>query len=179
MASHAMTSRDRDRLPIVLWGSAVLHEPARDIEDVTGDVRELVRRMFTTMYAAEGQGLAAPQVGVARRLAIVDVPPRRGPSYVLVNPRVVAASTERSRGTEGCLSLPGVWGVVGRPAQVIVEAQDLEGAPLRLEATGELARCLQHEIDHLDGLLYVHHLSPLARRLLLDRYRKQKPRGEE
>jgi peptide deformylase len=153
----------------------VLHEPARAVEAITAETRELVRRMFTTMYAADGQGLAAPQVGVGWRLAIVDAPPRRGPAYVLVNPRVVSTSERRSRGTEGCLSLPGIWGEVERPAEVVVEALDLDGAPLRIEAGGELARCFQHEIDHLDGLLYVHYLSPLARRMLLDRYRKQKP----
>jgi peptide deformylase len=175
MANRALRLPDRDLLVIVRWGAPVLHEPAKAFEEITPETRELVRRMFTTMYAAEGQGLAAPQVGVGLRLAIVDVPPRRGPSYVLVNPRVVSASEERSRGTEGCLSLPGVWGEVERPEEVVVEALDLDGAPLCLEAGGELARCLQHEIDHLDGLLYVHHLSPLARRILLDRYRKQKP----
>jgi peptide deformylase len=175
MAKRALRLPDRDLLVIERWGAPVLHEPAKTVEEITPETRALVRRMFTTMYAAEGQGLAAPQVGVGQRLAIVDVPPRRGPSYVLVNPRVVSASEERSRGTEGCLSLPGVWGEVERPEEVMVEALDLDGAPLCLEAGGELARCLQHEIDHLDGLLYVHHLSPLARRILLDRYRKRKP----
>jgi peptide deformylase len=175
MANRALRLPDRDLLVIVHWGAPVLHEPAKTVEEITPETRALVRRMFTTMYAAEGQGLAAPQVGVGQRLAIVDVPPRRGPSYVLVNPRVVSASEERSRGTEGCLSLPGVWGEVERPEEVVVEALDLDGSPLCLEAGGELARCLQHEIDHLDGLLYVHHLSPLARRILLDRYRKRKP----
>jgi peptide deformylase len=161
-------------LTIEQLGSPVLREPAREVAEVDEDVHELVRAMFATMYDAEGQGLAAPQVGVSRRIAIVDVPPRRGHSYVLINPRVVTASAERARGVEGCLSIPGVSGVVERPAAVVVEALDANRAPLRLEAEGELARCLQHEIDHLDGLLYVDRLSPLARRMLLDRYRKRR-----
>jgi peptide deformylase len=124
------------------------------------------------MYAADGQGLAAPQVGVSRRIAIVDVPPHQGSTYVLINPHLVEVSDERVRGVEGCLSIPGVTGVVERAAKVVAEAVDLEG-PFRLEADGELARCLQHEIDHLEGTLYIDHMSPLARRLVLKRYHKR------
>jgi peptide deformylase len=165
-------------LTIERWGSPVLREPAREVAKVDEELHELVHAMFATMYEAEGQGLAAPQVGVSRRIAIVDVPPRRGPSYVLINPRVVTASPERARGVEGCLSLPGVNAVVARPAAVVVEALDQEGAPLLIKADGELARCLQHEIDHLDGMLYIDRLSPLARRMLLQRYRKQRQSGK-
>jgi peptide deformylase len=163
-------------LVIERLGSPVLHQRAQEIEEITDDLRELVRRMFATMYAADGQGLAAPQVGVSRRIAIVDVPPRGGSPLVLINPRVVSAGDARIRAVEGCLSLPGVWGRTDRPAQVVVEARDLDDAPLRLEADGELARCLQHEIDHLEGLLYIHHMSPLARRMLLTRYRRMQSR---
>jgi peptide deformylase len=162
-------------LTIERLGSPVLREAAREVAEVDAELHELVRAMFATMYDADGQGLAAPQVGVSRQIAIVEVPPRRGPSYVLINPRVVTASAERARGVEGCLSIPGVSAVVERPAAVVVEALDANHAPLRIEAEGELARCLQHEIDHLDGMLYIDRLSPLARRMLLDRYRKQRP----
>ena len=160
-------------LTIVRLGAPVLRQRALDVEEVNSDVRKLVQGMFVTMYAANGQGLAAPQVGVSRRIAVVDAPPHSGSAYVLINPRLTAASTAFTRGVEGCLSIPGLWEVVERPAEVVVEALDAEGEPLRLEADGELARCLQHEIDHLDGVLYIDRLSSLSRRMLLDRYHKR------
>ena len=130
--------------------------------------------MFVTMYASDGQGLAAPQVDVSRRIAIVQVPPEEGVPYVFINPRVVAAGDTLVRGVEGCLSIPGVSETVERPAGVVVEALDIQGEPFRLEADGELARCVQHEIDHLDGILYIDRISPLARRMLLGKYRKRR-----
>jgi peptide deformylase len=163
-------------LVIERLGSPVLHQRAQEVEEITDDLRELVRRMFATMYAADGQGLAGPQVGISRRIAVVDVPPRGGHALVLVNPRVVASGAKRIRAVEGCLSLPGVWGRADRPAEVVVEARDLSGAALRLQADGDLARCLQHEIDHLEGVLYIHHMSPLARSMLLARYRRLESR---
>jgi peptide deformylase len=159
-------------LAIELWGSPLLRQRAQEVDEITDAVRELVRRMFTTMYAEDGQGLAAPQVGVAQRIAIVDVPPRGGLARALINPRVIAAGATRTKAVEGCLSLPGVWGSVERPSEVIVEARDLDGRAVRLEAGGDLARCLLHEVDHLDGRLYIDHLSPLARRMLLKRYHR-------
>jgi peptide deformylase len=128
--------------------------------------------MLGTMYAASGQGLAAPQVGFSRRIAVVDVPPGSGQQYILVNPRILAASEERGKAVERCLSIPGVREVVERPAEILVEAMDPEGRLLRLEAGGHLARCLQHEIDHLDGVLYIDRISPMARKILVKRYRK-------
>jgi len=161
-------------LEIVRLGAPVLRRRAQEVEEVDDGVRELVDRMFLTMYTGEGQGLAAPQVDVSRRVAVVDVPPQgKGGAFAMINPRVTAASGEVARGVEGCLSIPGVWGTVERPVEVVVEALDARGEPFRLEADGELARCVQHEIDHLAGILYIDHLSPLARRMLLDRYRKQ------
>ena len=154
------------------FGAPVLRLKAQEVRELNDEMRELARKMLITMYRVGGQGLAAPQIGVSSRIAVVDVPPRKGDRYVLINPRAVAASEERTRGLEGCLSIPGVWGVVERPAEVLVEAMDSGGGHLRLEADGELARCLQHEIDHLDGVLYIDHLTPLARILLLKRYRK-------
>jgi len=160
-------------LKIEMLGAPVLRERAAEVEAVDDGVRQLVRDMFDTMYAANGQGLAAPQVGVSRRIVVLDVPQSDAPAYALVNPRVVERSDETARAEEGCLSIPGVSDVVERPAKVVVEALDAEGAPVRIEADGELARCLQHEIDHLDGILYIDRLSPLKRKLLLARYRKQ------
>jgi peptide deformylase len=161
-----------DHLTIVHLGAPVLRQPAEEVRELDQTVRDLSRRMLATMYSAQGQGLAAPQVSVSRRIAVVDVPPGSGNLHVLVNPRALAVSEERVRGVEGCLSIPGVREVVERPAEVLVEAMDPDGRLLRLEGVGELARCLQHEMDHLDGVLYIDHLSPLSRRLLLERYRK-------
>ncbi len=166
--------REVDQLAIVHLGAPILRQRTAEVEEVDDEVRALVERMFATMYAAGGQGLAAPQVDVSRRIAIVDVPPQGGAVYTLINPRVVAASDTLAREVEGCLSIPGVSETVERPEKVVVEALDVRGEPFRLEADGELARCVQHEVDHLDGVLYIDHLSPLARRMLLDRYRKGK-----
>jgi len=160
-------------LKIEMLGAPVLRQRAAEVEAVDDDVRRLVRDMFDTMYAANGQGLAAPQVGVSRRIIVLDVPQSDAPAYALINPRVVEQSNETARAEEGCLSIPGVSDMVERPAKVVVEALDADGAPVRIEADGELARCLQHEIDHLDGILYIDRLSPLKRKMLLARYRKQ------
>ncbi len=176
--AHRAQRPDARTLAVVCLGAPVLRQRAKEVEEVDDDVRELVDRMFATMYAGEGQGLAAPQVNVSRRIAVVHVPPqRKGTALAMINPRVVTASDEVARGVEGCLSIPGVWETVERPAEVVVEALDARGEPLRLAADGELSRCVQHEIDHLDGILYIDHLSPLARRMLLDRYRKHRGAG--
>jgi peptide deformylase len=127
--------------------------------------------MFATMYSAAGQGLAAPQVGRRVRVAVVDV---AGTRCSLINPRITAMSEERARGVEGCLSIPGVRATVERPAFVTVEALDAKGEIQVIEAEGELARCLQHEIDHLDGVLYIDRLSALDRALVVARYRRKR-----
>jgi peptide deformylase len=167
------TRRELAELAIVRLGAPILRRRAEEVREVDDEVRVLVQRMFVTMYASEGQGLAAPQVDASRRIAVVEVPPGAGAAYTLINPRIVAASETLVRGVEGCLSIPGVTEIVERPAEIVVEALDINGEPYRLEADGELARCVQHEIDHLDGVLFIDHLSPLARRMLLGRYRKQ------
>ncbi|MCG6956587.1 MAG: peptide deformylase [Gemmatimonadetes bacterium] len=173
------TRRELAELTIVTLGAPILRQRAEEVGEVDDEVRLLVRRMFATMYASEGQGLAAPQVDVSWRIAVVDVPPGKGTAYTLINPRVVVAGETLVRGVEGCLSVPGVTDVVERPAEVVVEALDINGEPFRLEADGELARCVQHEIDHLDGVLFIDHLSPLARRMLLGRYRKQQQTADK
>lgn len=159
-------------LGIVYLGEDLLRRRTEEIGLVDDEVRALVENMFITMYASNGQGLAAPQVGISKRLAVVDVPPGGDATYTLVNPRLVEVGKEVAREAEGCLSIPGVWGVVERPLQVVVEALDGDGNPFRLEAEGELARCLQHEIDHLDGRLYIDRMASLSRKMLLKRYRK-------
>jgi peptide deformylase len=160
------------RLKVELLGAPVLREPATEVAGVDDEVRALVRDMFDTMYAEEGVGLAAPQVGVSRRVLVVDVKDPEVEPFALINPRILESSREVDRGEEGCLSIPGVSSVVERPARVTVEGLDADGAPLRVEAEGFLARALQHEIDHLDGILFIDRLSPLKRNMVLRKYRK-------
>ena len=137
-------------------------------------VRALVPRMFAAMYAAPGIGLAAPQVGVGLRVAVVDLMPDDKPApMVLINPEIVGESEEVATREEGCLSLPGQYADVTRPARVRVRYQDEAGATREVEADGLLAACLQHELDHLDGVLFVDHLSALKRNMILRRLSKE------
>jgi peptide deformylase len=126
------------------------------------------------MYHAPGIGLAAPQVGVGLRFAVVDLMPDDKPApIVLINPEVIARSDEQATREEGCLSLPGQYADVTRPARVTVRYTDAEGARRQIDAEGLLAACIQHEIDHLDGILFVDHLSALKRNMILRRLAKE------
>jgi peptide deformylase len=132
--------------------------------------------MFETMYAAEGIGLAATQVGVLKRLFVMDLgDPEDGPRAV-VNPTIVERSGSE-RADEGCLSLPELFGAVDRSVDIVMEGQDLNGEPIRIEASDLLARCIQHEIDHLDGILFVDRMSPIKRKLLLSKWKKSRKQG--
>jgi len=163
---------------IELLGAPVLRRPAEEVGVIDAEVRRLVSDMFETMYDAEGIGLAANQVGVAKRILVVDVKePDAGP-FALVNPRVVERAAVTEKGEEGCLSIPGVSAVVERPSTVVVEGWNAEGEPVRIEAGGLLARCLLHEIDHLDGVLFIDRLSPLKRSMLVKRYRSLAAEGQ-
>lgn len=138
------------------------------------ELRRLIPRMFATMYKAPGIGLAAPQVGVGLRCAVVDLMANNVPApIVLINPEVIARSDELAAREEGCLSLPGQYAEVTRPARVTIRYLDLDGAKRQIEAEGLLAACLQHEIDHLDGVLFVDHLSALKRNMILRRLAKE------
>jgi peptide deformylase len=161
--------------PILLVPEPLQKARARPVrpEDMER-VRSLVPRMFASMYRAPGIGLAAPQVGVGLRFAIVDLMPDEKPSpIVLINPEVAAASEEQATREEGCLSLPGMYADVTRPARVTVRYTDILGAKRQVEAEGLLSACLQHEIDHLDGILFVDHLSALKRNMILRRLAKE------
>jgi len=142
---------------------------------VDAEVRRLMDDMMDTMYEADGVGLAAPQVGVSRRIIVVDIREPDVVPFALVNPVIVERSDEPERGEEGCLSIPGLWEVVERPARVVVEGLGRDGVSRRIEAEGLLARCLQHEVDHLDGVLFLDRISALKRRMLLKRWQKVKP----
>ena len=151
------------RRPILTYPDPFLALKAAPVPRVDDRTRELVRDMFETMYDASGVGLAAPQIGVGRRVIVVDVSPVEPgiPPMAIVNPEIV----ERRgtvEGTEGCLSVPGVEGVVARSALVVVRGENERGEPMKFQAGGFLARALQHEIDHLDGILFIDRLSASA-----------------
>lgn len=157
---------------IRLLGDPVLRTECEPVEGLDDDVRRLAEDLLETMYEADGVGLAAPQVGVPLRMFAYDVRDPDLPSGVLINPRIVEEEGSE-KGEEGCLSIPGLAAVVERPARVVVEGLDPEGEEVRIEAEGLLARCLVHENDHLDGVLFLDHLSPLKRKMLLDKWAKQ------
>lgn len=164
-----------ERLRILLAPDPALRARARAVGPADQDrVRDLVPLLFATMYRAPGIGLAAPQVGVDLRLAVVDLMPDNRPQpLVLINPEVIVASEQEATREEGCLSLPGQYADVTRPARVRIRHQDLEGARREIEADGLLAACLQHEIDHLNGVLFVDHLSALKRNMIMRRLAKE------
>ena len=166
---------------IELYGSEVLRRQAKPVEEIDDDVRALIRDMFETMYDAKGIGLAAPQVGVSRRVVVLDVEEESSESkrVALVNPRLVSWTAKKEKQTEGCLSIPGVEGIVARPVSVMVEGRDPEGHGVRMQAEGLFARALQHELDHLDGVLFIDRLSPLKRQLLLKKWKKLQAEATE
>ena len=148
-------------LKILRYPDPRLHQVARPVETFDERLRQLVGDMAETMYAAPGVGLAATQVDVHERVIVIDVSDTKDQLQVFVNPRVVAASDERKVYEEGCLSVPGIYDEVERPDRVRVEAFDAFGKPFAIDADGLLAVCIQHEIDHLDGRVFVQYLSRL------------------
>ena len=149
-------------LDILLYPDPLLRRTADPVDDVDGEVATLVDRMFETMYEAPGIGLAATQVNVHRRVVVIDVSEEKDSPLTLINPVLVLAEGEAEM-QEGCLSIPEVYETVRRPDEVRVAAVDREGRSFELDAEGLLAVCIQHEIDHLDGKLFVDYLSPLKR----------------
>ncbi|WP_160123165.1 peptide deformylase [Rhodovarius lipocyclicus] len=165
-----------ETMPILYVPAPVLRAKARAVGPADADrVRALAPRMLATMYEAPGIGLAAPQVGESLRLIVLDVSGKdeTPDPMVLVNPEVIAASKELATREEGCLSLPNQYAEVTRPAVVKVRYQTLDGSRKDIEADGLMAACLQHEIDHLDGTLFVDYLSPLKRNMILRKLAKE------
>jgi peptide deformylase len=158
-------------LDIRVLGDPILREETKPVGEVTDDVRRLVKDMFETMYLAKGIGLAAPQVGRTERLAVIDVDEK---PMVIINPEIVERDGKTAKAEEGCLSIPDVYGDVERPARVRVRALDLEGQPFEVEAAELLGRCLQHEIDHLHGKLFLDYMSVLKRRSAMAKWSKEK-----
>jgi peptide deformylase len=165
--------------PIVKYGNPVLEQPAATVKTFDADLAELAEDMFASMYAAQGVGLAAPQIGKSIRLTVVDVSNGKNPEakIILVNPEITHAEGE-VREEEGCLSIPGFRGYVVRPQFVTVKAQNLKGEPFEIRGENLLARAFCHEIDHLQGVLFIQHLSMLKRDLIKRKIKKLRKEGE-
>ena len=160
-------------LPILHFPDPRLQKVAAPIERVDDEVRRIAADMAETMYAAPGIGLAATQVDVHRRLIVIDISETHDQLITLINPRILGQSAEIQACEEGCLSVPGIFDEVERPAQVEVEALGLDGKSFRLKADGLLAVCVQNEMDHLEGIVFVDHLSRLKRNRIVSKLRKQ------
>jgi peptide deformylase len=165
--------------PILRYGADVLHRPARPVEEITPDIHQIIDDMIQTMYAAPGIGLAAPQIGVALRMFVVDVSVGRTPTDLLifVNPEFIERDGMQLE-EEGCLSVPGFNCTVARPARAVLKGLDREGEERTLEATGLLARAFQHEMDHLDGKVFVDRLRGIQKDLIVRRIRKLSKAGK-
>jgi len=166
--------------PIVKYGQPVLEEDAQVIREFdTPELHQLIEDMFESMYAARGVGLAAPQIGIGKRLAVIDVSTGEDPAQkiVLINPEIVAREGSQT-GEEGCLSLPTFREPVTRAHKVTVRAQDAKGSEFEMTGEDLLARAFQHETDHLNGTLYINHISPLKRDLIRRKVRKLQKAGE-
>lgn len=175
LQERVLTARARRDmlLPIIKYGQPVLREPAAPVTELTGEIHQLIENMFETMYAAPGVGLAAPQVGVSLRVFVIDVSLGRDPNgmIALVNPEFVTREGVQLE-DEGCLSLPGFSATVARPERVHVRGIDRTGKPREYEGKELLARAFQHEMDHLDGKVFVDRLRGIKRQMILRKIHK-------
>jgi peptide deformylase len=162
--------------PILTAPDPRLQALSTDVEKVDGEIRKLVEDMAESMYAADGIGLAAVQIGVPKRVIVIDLDQKEGKKNprAFINPRIIWASEEMAVFEEGCLSVPEIWDDVERPARIKAEYLDLDGKKVELEADGMLATCLQHEMDHLNGVLFIDHLSRLKRSMAIKKLTKAK-----
>jgi peptide deformylase len=178
-ASQQAPAAPRKIYPIVKYGDPILEKTCAPVAKFDDELAELAEDMFPSMYAAQGVGLAAPQIGKSIRIAVVDVTNGKNPEgrIVLINPEITHAEGEK-REEEGCLSIPGFRGYVIRPQFVTVKAQNVKGEWFELRGEDYLARALCHEIDHLNGILFLQHLSMLKRDLIKRKIRKMRKAGE-
>jgi peptide deformylase len=179
-APHAATvSAARKIYKIVKFGDPILEKPTTLVKNFDAKLEELAEDMFASMYAAQGVGLAAPQIGLALRMAVVDVTGGKNPEakIVLANPEIIHAEGEK-REEEGCLSIPGFRGYVIRPQFVTIKAQNAKGEAFEIRGEDLLARAFCHEIDHLNGILFIQHLSMLKRDLIKRKIKKLRKQGE-
>lgn len=158
-------------LDIMKLGEEVLREKCVEVTEFDDVLDMLLQAMYDTLEEADGVGLAAPQIGVNKRFFIVSLPD--GTKKEFINPKIVGTSVETNPYEEGCLSIPGVYCYVERPSKVIVEAQDATGKPFTLKASGLMARVIQHENDHLDGVLFIDHLNPDDKKKAIRAYEKK------
>jgi peptide deformylase len=172
-------SAARKIYPIVKYGNPILEKPTALVKTFDAELEQLAEDMFASMYAAQGVGLAAPQIGLHLRMAVVDVTGGKNPEakIVLANPEIIHAEGEK-REEEGCLSVPGFRGYVLRPQFVTVKAQDAKGESFEIRGEDLLARAFCHEIDHLNGILFIQHLSMLKRDLIKRKIKKLRKQGE-
>jgi peptide deformylase len=165
--------------PILRYGAGVLHQPAATVTDITPEIQQLIDDMIQTMYAAPGIGLAAPQVGVSLRIFVADISVGRNPADLLtfINPTFVERDGMQLE-EEGCLSVPGFNATVARPSRAVVTGLNRDGKEQTVEGTGLLARCFQHEIDHLDGAVFVDRLRGLQKDLIVRKIKKLSRAGK-
>ena len=167
------------RLKIVAWPDPVLTTPADPVTKFDAELKKLVDDMFETMYAAPGVGLAATQVGIAKRLFVMDCSAGKDPSsrYFMANPQIIVKEGKQDS-DEGCLSIPGIYSRVQRSERVIARGHDIHGKEYEIDGVELEARCLLHETDHCDGILYVNRISPLKRELVQRKIKKLQKAGE-
>jgi len=170
-----------DFVKVLRYPHPCLLREASRVATVDEDVRGLAAEMLQTLYLSRGVGLAAPQVGVSKRLIVINLAaaPGQGQEIVLANPDVVDAAEERTEDDEGCLSVPGITRVVSRSERVVVRGLDLEGRPREIVAEGLLSRVLQHEIDHLDGILFISKISPADKVAIKPKLREMRMKARE
>jgi peptide deformylase len=178
-ASIDVAAPARKIYPIVKYGDPILEKPTAPVKNFDAELEALTEDMFASMYAASGVGLAAPQIGKSMRLTVVDVTGGKNPEakIVLANPEIIHAEGE-VREEEGCLSIPGFRGYVMRPQFVTIRAQNAKGESFEIRGENLLARAFCHEIDHLNGILFLQHLSMLKRDLIRRKIKKLKKQGE-
>jgi peptide deformylase len=178
-APTELVSAARKIYPIVKYGDPILEKPTTLVKQFDTELAQLAEDMFASMYAAQGVGLAAPQIGLHLRMAVVDVTGGKNPEakIVLANPEVVHAEGEK-REEEGCLSIPGFRGYVLRPQFVTIKAQNAKGESFEVRGEDLLARAFCHEIDHINGILFIQHLSMLKRDLIKRKIKKLRKQGE-
>jgi peptide deformylase len=162
--------------PILIAPDPRLKVVSTPVEKVDAEIRKLAEDMADSMYAADGIGLAAVQIGVAKRVIVMDLDQKDGKKdwRVFINPKITCASEEMATFEEGCLSVPEIWDDVERPARIKAEYLDLDGKKIEIEADGMLATCLQHEMDHLEGVLFIDHFSRLKRSMAIKKLSKAK-----
>lgn len=159
---------------LVFYGNKTLRSSTQEVDQITREIRDLIDEMFAIMHKEQGIGLAAPQIDVPLQLLVIDIRSNKGPMMALINPKITASSDEKDGYEEGCLSLPGITAEVVRPVGIQVEGIAINEKPVKFEATGLLARVMQHEIDHLNGKLFIDYLEDYKRKELNAQLKKIK-----